>query len=93
MLTKFTFPSECTRLQSVGSETSKRFNTIPKYMADKMLFWSDLYTIVYNFLHEDIETYEEAKAYFSEHIDFDCYKEFSDKKICLASSFYFYFDK
>ena len=93
MITKFTFPNECHSLKSVGSETSKRLFGMPKYMASKMLFWGDLYTIIYNFLHEDIETYEEAKAYFLEHIDFDCYKEFSDKKICIASSFYFYFDK
>jgi hypothetical protein len=93
MITKFTFPSECHLSKSVGSETNKKFYGIPKYMASKMLFWGDLYTIIYNFLHEDIETYEEAKAYFLEHIDFDCYTEFSDKKICLASSFYFYFDK
>jgi hypothetical protein len=93
MITKFTFPSECPTLKSVGSQSNNRFNTIPKYMASKMLFWGDLYTIVYNFLNEDIETFEEAKVYFLEHIDFDCYKEFSDKKISLASSFYFYFDK
>ena len=93
MITKFTFPNECTSLKSVGSETANRFNSVPKYMASKMLFWGDLYTLVYNFLCADIDTYEEAKAYFLDHIDFDCYKEFSDKKICLASSFYFYFDK
>ena len=92
MITKFTFPSMTQkRLKSIGEQTT-HFRIKPKQMAKEMLFWSDLYTIIYNFLGADIDTFEEAKTYFLDAIDFDCVFECKDKKINIASAFYFYFD-
>lgn len=94
MITKFTFPNEGRiSLQSVGKDSNNSFNTIPQYMAEKMLFWGDLYTIIYNFLGQNIDNYEDAKAYFEDSIDFKCYIEYTKNKINIANSFYFYFDK
>lgn len=94
MITKFTFPSEGKiSLQSVGKDSNNLVNIEPQMMANKMLFWADLYTIIYNFLGENIDNFEDAKSYFTENIDFDCYTEYKDNKINIANSFYFYFNK
>jgi len=96
MITKFTFPTEGrTHLQSVGKLTN-HFRIEPKQMAERMLFWGDLYTIIYNFLSADIENFEEAKKYFVDSIDFEVLTEYTNSKgkkhINIANSFYFYFD-
>ena len=92
MLTKFTFPNGGRAYsQSVGKETNHP-RIEPKQMAKAILFWGDLYTIVYNFLGAEIDSFEAAKAYFIEHIDFDCLIECKDNKINLSNAFYFYFD-
>lgn len=92
MITKFTFPNVGRAYsQSVGKDTNHQ-RIEPQQMANTILFWGDLFTIVHNFLGAEIESFEAAKAYFIENIDFDCLIECKDNKITLANTFYFYFD-
>lgn len=92
MITKFTFPADGrTTLSSVGIKANGMIKDV-RFKADDMLFWSDLYTIIYEFLNEEISEWDEAKQFFIDRIDFKCYTEYTTNKINIANSFYFYFD-
>jgi hypothetical protein len=64
-------------------------------MLNHMLRMSDLYTIVYNFYGEDIQTFKEALNYFTHHIDFNCIinADKIKKEININNIFYFTFNK